>query len=146
MNKIFSILHARAYSHATEDLDKVKMAVLSTVGEADFNVTSGEGHHGNPIEIVEVAVDKEDDIIRFFERFDKKDIEALKGTLNARVDDGCNLFVKVDKQSAFKGIIKLGTGDDVISVRVKVRVFPAKPELAQSAADAFLTQLIRKKD
>ena len=33
MNKIFSILHARAYSHATEDLDKVKKALWILKGK-----------------------------------------------------------------------------------------------------------------
>ncbi|OGS55911.1 MAG: hypothetical protein A3K60_03345 [Euryarchaeota archaeon RBG_19FT_COMBO_56_21] len=146
MNRIFPSLHARAFCHATEELDKVKMAVLNAVGEGGFSVTKGEGHHGNSIEILEAAVYREGDIIRFFERFDKEDIEALRGTLNARVDEGCNLFVKVDKQSAFKGIIKLGTGDDVISVRVKIRAFPAKAELAKGIMDEFLGHTLCKKD
>jgi len=143
---VFSSLHARALCHATEDLDKVKTAIMNAVGEADLNITYGEGHHGNPIEILEAAIEVEDGIIGFFERFDRADIENLRRTLNARVDDGCNLFVKVDKQSAFKGLIKLGSGDDVISVRIKIRAFPARVALAQEVADEFLAHLTKTND
>ena len=145
VNKIFSNLHARAFSHATEELERVKLAVTNTVGGAGLTVTRSDGHHGNPIDIIEFTVEDEEGITAFFRRFDKTDLEDLRGSLARRVDEGCNLFVKVDKQSAFDGTIRLGKGDDVISVRVKIRAFPARTELAQRIAHEFLSQLIESK-
>ena len=143
MKKTFSSLHARTLSHATEDLDKVKTAVLNTVGPAEIAVTRAEGHHGNPIDILEAIVEQEAGIVGFLNRLGRDDLDALRNTLSARVDDGCNLFVKIDKQSAFKGVVKLGSGDDVISVRIKIRAFPAKSKLAQQMIEEFISQMIQ---
>lgn len=141
VNRSFASLHARAFSHATEDLDKVKTALLNAVGDVDFTLTKVEGHHGNPIQIIESIVENDVEIVAFFRRLNQADIDEIKRTLDARVDEGCNLFVKIDKQAAFKGVIKMGSGDDVISVRVKVRAFPAKAALARRILDEFLMNL-----
>lgn len=145
VNRIFSSLHARALSHATEDLDRVKTSVMNAIGDAEIRVTRVEGHHGNPIDVVEAVLDRENRIVEFFDRLGRDDLDTLRATLGARVDEGCNLFVKIDKQSAFKGDINLGAGDDVISVRIKVRAFPAKSDLAMDSVDKFLVSAMSKK-
>ena len=141
MNRSFSSLHARAFSLATEDLDKVKTALLNAVGDREITVSKVEGHHGNPIQILEAVVESEVDIVGFFRRLNHADVEELGRTLDARVDDGCNLFVKIDKQAAFKGVVEMGSGDDIISIRIKVLAFPAKAALARRVLDEFLMKL-----
>lgn len=143
MNRPFAGLHARAFCHATEDLDKVKTALQNTVGEADIRISRTEGHHGNPITIVETSVEMMREISSFFERLEKDDLRLLLETLPSRVDDGCNLFIKIDKQAAYSGRIRMKRNGDVVSVRAKVRAFPATSEVAQATARAFLESLLQ---
>jgi RNA binding exosome subunit len=138
VRSMFSSLHARALGHATEDLDRVKTAMANVMGDVDLRVSRTEGHHGNPIVILEATIEDSRAIDGFFARISDEDMEALIGSLEKRVDDGCNLFLKLDKQDAFAGTIRLGTGDDVISVRVKARVFPARREIAKEALGEYL--------
>lgn len=145
MKTIFSSLHARAFAHATEDIEKVKISILNSVGNTIINVKRTEGHHGNPIEILESAIEDGDEIESFFRKLSVDDLRTLHTTLQSRVDEGCNLFIKLDKQSALKGDIRLGSGDDVISVRVKIRAFPARCEIAQGMIAQYLDELASKK-
>lgn len=120
----------------------MRLAVLNTVGDAELSVTRTEGHHANPIDIVVATVHEEDKIIGFFRKLEREDLEELRRTMAMRLDEACNMFIKLDKQSAFAGAVRLGTGDDVISVRVKIRAFPAKPGLALKIATEFLSGML----
>jgi len=142
VKKPFTALHARTFCHATEDLDKVKTALENTVGKLDVVVSRTEGHHGNPITIFETRLDETKGINEFFSRLSTQDVEELLGSLGSRIDDGCNLFLRIDKQSAFMGDIKLASSDDVISVRLKVRAFPARSEVASSIVKDYLQELL----
>jgi RNA binding exosome subunit len=142
----FAGLYARAFCHATEDLEKVKRALRNTIGDAEIQVTQIEGHHGNPITIVEASVESIEEISRFFEKIETEDLRSVLDTLSNRMDEGCNLFLKIDKQAAYEESIRLGRNDDVISIRLKVIAFPAKCEIAQRTSRAFIESIILKKE
>lgn len=133
-------MYARAFSHATEDLEKVKLAVSNTVGPEGLEIRGAEGVHGNPISIVEATALDQDAITYFFSRLSDGDLQTLMNTLEKRVDEGCNLFLKIDKQSAFMGRVQLGSGDDVVSVRLRVAAFPATCDVAQRNAKEAIEQ------
>lgn len=145
MKKLFSVLHARALAHATEDLGKVKAAMTNAIGNAQIVVSHTQGHHGNPIAVLEATVHNAGDIHSFFERFEEVDLLALIDSLERRIDDGCNLFIKIDKQEAYAGKIRLGRGDDVISVRIRAVVFPPKRDAVKEALLAYLADLAESK-
>jgi RNA binding exosome subunit len=134
----FQGLHARTLSHATEDLEKVKLALLTAVGSDDITVSRTDGLHGNPIVVLESHVDDDETIHRFFDRLSSDDLGEILRTLEARMDDKCNLFIKLDKQAAFNGTVKLGRNDDVVSVRLRVRAFPAKLSIASAIVIEFI--------
>ena len=146
MKKPFAGLHARAFCHATEDLERVKRALLNTIGDAEMQIVQTEGHHGNPITIVESSVENIEEISSFFERLAEDDLRFVLDTLSTRVDEGCNLFIKIDKQAAYEERIRLGSNEDVISIRLKVIAFPAKCEIAQSKSKAFIENIVLKKE
>ena len=135
----FRGLYARAFCHATEDLERVKLAVLNTIGPTELSARRTEGVHGNPITIVEGEVDSED-VGNFFSRLSGSDLNTLSDTLSKRIDEGCNLFVKIDKQSAYLGQVVLGAGNDVISIRIRVSAFPAKCEVAEGVVKEAIDQ------
>ena len=138
----FTAMHARVFCHATEDLDKVKHSLAETVGPADIRVSRMEGHHGNAIFVLEALVEDDDAIRRFFQRLRSDDLEAVMTSLSSRIDDKCNLHLRLDKQSSFKGILRLGENDDVVSVRVRVRAFPAKVEEAKRIAENYMKDIL----
>lgn len=142
MKRNFSVLFARAICHATEDLDKVKLAMANTIGDRDLKVSATEGHHGNPITVVEGSVKDADGISEFFERLGEGDLRGLLDSLNLRLDDSCNLFLRVDKQAACLGEVKLSPGEDVVSVRVRVSAFPARREIAEEVVREFVESLL----
>jgi RNA binding exosome subunit len=138
-------IHARTFCHATEDLEKVKLAFSNVVGENTARTTRTEGLHGNPITILEATVEDAEGILGFFGKLGVDDLEEIIRTLDSRIDDWCNLFIRIDKQSALRGDVKLGTNADVISVRVRVKAFPSRAEVAAAAAKAFLSEEIARK-
>ncbi|MEZ0319064.1 MAG: RNA-binding domain-containing protein [Pyrobaculum sp.] len=113
-----SLFYARAYVHSTEDLEKVVKA-LRTAVEGRYVVSTVKGHHGNPIQIIEVRLE------------DWEALDALRTLIN-RLDDveftlllsgveETRLYVKFDKQQAYRGVLRVSQGDDVIHVEVRGR-------------------------
>jgi RNA binding exosome subunit len=133
------------FCHATEDLEKVQRALLNTIGDAEVQITRTEGHHGNPITIVEASVESIEEISRFFDKLAPDDLRFILDTLSIRVDEGCNLFIKIDKQAAYEERIRLGSNEDIISIRLKVIAFPAKCEIAQGTTRTFIDGIVLKK-
>lgn len=139
-------LHARALVHATEDLDKVKLAVTNVVGPQELAVLDAKGVHGNPIMVVEATVTEPDEMSRLFSKLSSEDLDRLLSTLDQRVDEGCNFFVRVDKQNAYLGETGLGQSDDVVSIRIRVAAFPAKPEVAKKVVREIVEQELASRD
>lgn len=141
MKGSFQGLHARTLCHATEDLEKVKLALTTAVGTADITVSKTEGLHGNPITILETLIKDDDSIRRFFQRLSFRDLEEIVRTLDSRMDEKCALYIRLDKQAALGGTVTLGHNDDVILVRLRVRAFPAKLSIASPIVIDFLDGL-----
>lgn len=115
----------------------MKIALMNVLGKSELIITRTEGHHGNPIIVIETAVE-DDRIDEFFAKLRVEAVEKLLSSLSSRIDDGCNMFIRIDKQAAFKEQIKIGTNDDVISLRVRVRAFPAKKDVATPIVREYL--------
>jgi RNA binding exosome subunit len=142
----FRGLHARAFVHATEDLDKVKTAMANVVGPLELTTLVTEGIHGNPLTVLEANVSGPDDVPRFFSKLNREDLETILRTLDKRVDESCNLFVKIDKQSAFLGQVRLDRGNDVISMRIRVAAFPASREVAERVVSEAVEHELAQRD
>lgn len=138
MRRTFLGLHARTFSHATEDLEKVKLAVANTLGDVEQVVSRTEGHHGNPIFIVEAHVEDPVTMDDFFDRLGDEGMKRVLDSLDRRIDEGCNLFLKIDKQAAYEGMVQMAHNDDVISVRIRVGAFPARCDIAQGIVSEYL--------
>lgn len=147
MKKTFIGLRARTYSHATEDLEKVKLAFSNAVGALDLRISRTEGHHGNPITVIEGETKQARAISEFFQRLSDGDLNKILRTLDERTDEGCNLFLRLDKQAAYDGRAELTEGDDIVSVRVRVGAFPSRCEVAKDLVRSFVTEeLVRRCD
>lgn len=144
MKRGISALYARTFCHATEDIDKVRAALTNAFGDCDIEVHWTAGHHGNPLSVLECSVQDGAGIFAFFSKLAEDDMRQLLRTLDERIDGDCNLFLRVDKQLAYQGIIKTASGEDVLSVRAKVQSFPARRENAVEAAGEYLTGVLER--
>ncbi|MEM4652005.1 MAG: RNA-binding domain-containing protein [Pyrobaculum sp.] len=128
-----SMLIARVYVHATEDPDKV-MKALRNVVEGRYVMRSTRGHHGNVIQIVEVKLtecDAFEALRSIITRLD--DVEFL--LMLSGIEES-RLYVKFDKQQAYRGVLKVSHGDDVVYVEVRGKTLVMRGDMR-----TFLTSL-----
>jgi RNA binding exosome subunit len=111
----------RVFAHATEDADKVLTAARNIIPSdlrdtVTFNKTGLTGHHGNPITLFEARV-KEKNLVNLVfgelcSGLSILDKEVLTEEINQHLDKG-NLYVRLDKQSAYLKELRLGSTDPI---------------------------------
>jgi RNA binding exosome subunit len=128
-----SRVEARAYSRATEVLDRVKGAVLnlyppSTRESVKIETNSTTSHHQSTIVIVNAVLEKKKlcgQVLEYLlDSLSESDKRTLKKTLRKRLDEKCSLFLRLDKQAAFLGKIQLADSPDLINIRVQLIQYP----------------------
>ena len=118
----------RVFSHATENEAKVMEAARKVVPTSCVDVVAFEkhvlsGHHGNPIVFLETRVKDKDTVKAIVEKIaatlNTLDKEALCRRLEEFTQKG-SLYIRLDKQAAFLGELKLGQVDPIrIHMRFK---------------------------
>ncbi|ADB57101.1 RNA-binding domain-containing protein [Archaeoglobus profundus] len=121
-----------AVVYSTEDREKVAMA-MATLFPFEFEIVRvpATGHFGNPIEYLEVEITKKKQIKEFWNNLikllgDQK--EYIINTLEERIDDQGQLYIRFDKQKAYLGEIYVTDKGDAIVVKAKLVTYPAKKE------------------
>ncbi len=118
----------RFFAHATEDVDKVMEAaqhVLPSDHMEDivFNKSNLRGHYGNPITLFEAKIKNKETIRALVENLSSHlselDKETLSREIHLHVEKG-SLYVRLDKQAALQGKLKLCTSDP-IRLRIRFR-------------------------
>lgn len=121
-------IHLRTYAHATESREKVVKALMELLPEdlrssVSPSIEVYEGYYGNPIEVITVDVNDPRLTTRILEyivsRLSDMDRRRLLATLEDRVDRNGDLYLRFNKQEAFRGSIALEEGDDVVRVHVR---------------------------
>ena len=111
----------RVFAHATEDPERVLTAVRNvlpseSVDSVVFKRSSLAGHHGNPIVLFEARVKDRRLVQAVFAKLCSglglMDKEVLAGEISGHLERG-NLYLRLDKQSAFLGEVRLGSVDPV---------------------------------
>jgi RNA binding exosome subunit len=136
----FHYVDLRAFCYATEDDKRVEQALRTYLPE-DFEVerAQSEGHHGDRILVLSARVENADEMRHVLSKVaELPDVEDLIDELDERVDDNCSLFLRLDKQAAYRGEAALGEG---ITFRAKVEAYPAKKEAAVENAREALANL-----
>ena len=114
-------IDVRVFAHATEDVDRVLCAVrnilsLELVDVVAFKRTNLMGHYGNPIILFETRIKEENTAKMVFERLSlglsMLDKELLSSEIGQHLDKG-NLYVRLDKQSAYLNEFKLSSADSI---------------------------------
>jgi RNA binding exosome subunit len=141
MMAMFHRLEFRVHAHATEDEARVRQALDFATGGAEVEETVAEGHHGNPIRVLQASLGRPAEIRAFFARLPPQDIERLVAEADRRLDDDLFFHLRLDKQEAYRGRLALADHDDVIAVRGKVASFPARRERALPGLVEYLQGL-----
>ena len=122
LNRSVATVKASVFSHATEDEAKVekalKNAILSEGGKMSSRRLSG--YYKDPINIMTVKVTRSRDASQVL----KATIQALSSLdrlrvldeIEDRTDDAGNLYIRLDKQKAFQGVL---TFKDADPIRIK---------------------------
>lgn len=131
----------RAFVASTEDDGKVREALSLFVPKESISKTSVSGHHGNEILILTAALKKREGH-KFFDLLRRSlpegEMERLRREVEVRVDDGCRLHLRLDKQAAYRGGVRLVDSGDAISVQAHLESYPARRERAVKVAGDLL--------
>lgn len=129
MSKIpITFIEIRLFAHATEDPNKVletakQILPADYTEEVEFTRTNLKGHYGNPITLFTTRIKEEKPISAFvtsiFSRISAMDKESLMREIRLHMEKG-SLYLRLDKQAALCGEIKLCTGDP-IHVRIRFK-------------------------
>ncbi|MFO8113874.1 MAG: RNA-binding protein [Halorubrum sp.] len=136
----FHYVDLRTFSYATEDEKRVEDALRTFLPEdTELDRVENVGHHGDRIVVLSARIENADGMRHVLDRLaGLDDVDRVIDELDQRVDDNCALFLRVDKQAAFRGDVRLGPG---ITVRAKVEAYPAKKEAAVENARETLSRL-----
>lgn len=138
----FTRAEITALVHATEDEDKVRKALYEIVPiDSPIARSLTRGHHGGGIVILQVDLGKSQ-IMRWWESLVEKmgphGLQILKTSIWSRVDDNCVLYLRFDKQEAYRGKAVLCEHGDSIHGKVKISAYPAKQKNAVERVLGFL--------
>lgn len=131
------------HMHATEDEKRVFSALRTLVPEsAEVKRSKLKGHHGNPIIGLESRVNHKGAVKELWQRMVAKlrygEFEKLRAVIYRMVDDSCNVYLRLDKQSAYGGELVLTESGDSIHLRLKAAAFPARREVAVELVKKFV--------
>lgn len=122
----------RTQSHATEDVSRVREALEHVLPEeTPVDAIETEGYFGNPITILTARLEKKAaarylDFLK--QRLPEADLKALVAELPERIDESCFFYLRLSKQDAFLGDVRITYAEDAISLRGKLEAYPAKQE------------------
>lgn len=134
----------RAIARATEDGEKVELALRFVCGAGEVNKTNVAGHFGNSMVLMNAMLNKKKDIRAFMNRITEAGIvERLAGEARERVDDECVFHFRLDKQKAYEEVMALAETKDVIDCNVKIGAYPAKKDNAVASLDNIFQELLK---
>jgi len=122
-------------AHATDDLDKVQQALRFVLPDSlkssqVFTRRYVQGHYGNPIVTFEARLTKPQQVDQFTHNFTRQLAKSekllIQRNLDVYCDEQANLYIRLDKQQAFRGALEL-SDEDPIRVRLKFTRLSVEP-------------------
>ena len=114
-------IDVRVFAHATEDLDKVLTSARGIlppeqVDKVVFSKSGLTGHHGNPIILIEARIKDKHLAQAVLEKLASSlsmmNKELLGNEVETHLEKG-NLYLRIDKQSAFQSVFRFSTSDPI---------------------------------
>jgi RNA binding exosome subunit len=127
----------RSFCYATEDEPRVERALRTYLpDDTPIEREESTGHHGDRIVVLSARVDTADEIRHILDNVRAvTEFDAVLEELDQRVDDNCSFHLSLDKQAAYQGDCRRGSG---LQLRAKVEAYPAERPAAISNARVAL--------
>jgi len=139
---MFHWIEFRAFTHGTEDVAKVERALRTPGGDAELQTERTRSHFGTPLLIQIIRIERAAEVTAAWDRVaGRANAREWLRRLEGRVDEDGVFHARLGKQEAFDGNITTAKDGDVIDLRAKPKVFPAKRE----AALAVLEEELRRR-
>ncbi len=123
----------RAFVAATEDESRVREALGIFVPLDGISAINAQGHYGNEIKILEASLRKKDSLAFFqilHEQLPAEDLVRLRREVPERLGDDSHFHLRLDKQAAYKGMLRLTDSADALDISILVKTYPARREEA----------------
>jgi RNA binding exosome subunit len=135
------------FAHATEDEAKVERAILNLFPHVATDIKkryeSLTGYYNDPIKILKFSSSKRRSASELFvaivRSLNSLDRERLFDEIDDRVDKSGNLYIRLDKQSAFAGKVALA---EVDSIRIKFMIRVPHGVEPKETALSIITDII----
>jgi hypothetical protein len=123
----------RAFVAATEDEGRVREALGIFVPLDRISSSTAEGHFGNEIKILEASLRKKEgqaffQILR--EQLSTDDQLRLRREIPERLEGDSHFHLRLGKQAAYKGLLRLTDSRDALDVCALIKTYPARRESA----------------
>jgi len=132
----------RTQAHTTEDVSRVRQALENVLpANTPIEEEEAKGYFDNPIVILTARLNKKaaEKYMDFLhEKLHEPDRKELIKELPERVSDDCDFFLKLSKQDAFLGGLRIMYAEDAIAIRARIAVYPAKREKALQQMREYL--------
>ncbi len=138
MAETFHWIKLRLVCNATEREELLLEIMEELASGAEVSISRVQGHHGNPIAVMEAELSRNRDIRAFFPKLGPAIAAELREEMDSRLDEDCSFYFRLDKQEAVQGEWRIALHGDVISVTAKVVAHPARMDIAAANLDAFL--------
>ena len=129
--KAFSV-KISTITHATEDPEKVARVIRNLFlggTSLGFTMTRAKGHHGNEIAtsvlMIRNATNAEVFLKNIWSGLSQFDKTEVYSSLASRIDSTGTMFLRIDKQAALKGRIRLENADPV-KIEISFGTDPSK--------------------
>ena len=124
--RIIRAIEITVFSHATEDVEKVKKAVEKLLPNSlklkNFETIKLTGHYNDPILFLTLRVENKKEsnaIVNYlFYKLSTLNQQTILDELPNRVDASGNLYLRLDKQKAYRDKLVL-TENDPIRIKIK---------------------------
>ncbi|MGB9901679.1 RNA-binding domain-containing protein [Methanothrix sp.] len=126
-------VHFRAFVSVTEDEERVRRALSIFVPIDHIRSSRASGYYGNPITILEAELRRKEGlefIHMLREQLSAGELSRLRREIPERVDEDCKLHLRLDKQAAYRGMVRLSEAGDAIDVSVHAATYPSRYEEA----------------
>ena len=98
-----------------------------------YQRVTAEGHFGNEIKILEAVLRKRE-AAAFFqilrEQLPAEDLAKLRREIPDRLEGDSHFHLRLDKQAAYKGLLRLTDSKDALDTTILVKTYPARRESA----------------
>ena len=137
MTGTFHWIRVRLFCYSTENHERLEEILTELTGTSEFTKEITEGHHGNPITILDCELTREKDAERLFGNIRPVLDDILEG-LEDKIDDDCVFYMRLDKQKAVLNEYAIAHHGDVISITGKLVSHPARKNIAAENMRSFL--------